>query len=172
MSHNIRMAVQQRRIAEIEKELERPDSDHCKIILDYKMKLTPCQWRESTILHYGKRGISFHGAVLAFRNAKSEVELHYLDTVVEGDAKQNVGATFAVVEDLMKRVKAILAKHAPHVTTFTFQVHSHGFLTKHDRSVRCRSPAAVLLGSLRRAMAQGTIRTSACPCSSPSSQTP
>ena len=134
MAHSVRAAVQQRRIREIEKDLEKRGSNHCKIILDYKMKLTPCQWRESTILHYGKRGISFHGAVLAFRNDADEIELHYLDTVVDGDAKQNVGATFAIVEDLLKRVKAILPRR---IKTFTFQVHLG---KNHVHSVCCPHP--------------------------------
>ena len=38
----------------------------------------------------------------------NKVELHYLDTVVDGDSKQNVGATLAIVDDLLKRVRAIL----------------------------------------------------------------
>ena len=42
-----------------------------------------------------------------FRRGKN-VELHYLDTVVDGDSKQNVGATLAIVDDLFKRVRAIL----------------------------------------------------------------
>jgi hypothetical protein len=54
MAHSVRIVVQQRRIREIEQAIEGLGSNEAKIILDYKMKLTPCHWRESSVLHYGK----------------------------------------------------------------------------------------------------------------------
>ena len=54
MAHSVRIVVQQRRIREIETAISSMGSTEAKIILDYKMKLTPCHWRESSVLHYGK----------------------------------------------------------------------------------------------------------------------
>ena len=54
MAHAMRTVVQQKRIAEIEEEL-RKDPTHAKVIIDFKMKLQPLYWRESTLAHYGKR---------------------------------------------------------------------------------------------------------------------
>ena len=119
MGHALRTSVQKTRIAAIEDEVRQLGSKHARLILDYKMKLAPVQWRESGTLHYGKRGMSYHGAALLFVNEDGELETHWLDTVVAGDSKQDRGATVAIVEDLLARARKILPAS---ITDFTFQV--------------------------------------------------
>ena len=80
-------------------------SDECVIVVDYKMKFEPCYYREKTVDHYGKRGISWHGAMVSYY-AMEEVNgvqvpvLHkfYMDHIIENENKQDVTAVFAVLE--------------------------------------------------------------------------
>eukprot|EP01047_Picozoa_sp_COSAG01_P105787 COSAG01_NODE_34963_length_539_cov_0.911364_1_plen_66_part_00 len=51
------------------------------------MKWDPESWRESCVLHYGKRGITVHGACLMYVK-DSKMVRRYFDCVVAGDAKQ------------------------------------------------------------------------------------
>ncbi|OWZ07939.1 hypothetical protein PHMEG_00019596 [Phytophthora megakarya] len=41
-------------------------SDEAIVILDFKMKLEPLYFREKTVDHYGKRGMSWHGALVRY----------------------------------------------------------------------------------------------------------
>jgi hypothetical protein len=67
MGHRLRVVNQ--RVA-IEKTLDsmRQNFLHgiteCVITSDYKMKLDSIYYREKTVDHYGKRGMSWHGAIL------------------------------------------------------------------------------------------------------------
>ena len=38
----------------------------CFNTINYKMKLDPIYYREKTVDHYGKRGMSWHGAMLPY----------------------------------------------------------------------------------------------------------
>lgn len=120
MGHILRTEVQQRRINDIDTKhvLVKKGSTHAKLILDFKMKLNPCECQEAGIMHYGKRGISFHGTALIFVNDAGEREIHWLGTVIQGDAKQNAGMTIAVTEDVIARAAAIVPDR---ITTFTLQ---------------------------------------------------
>jgi hypothetical protein len=42
------------------------DSDEALILIDFKMKLEPQYFRERTVDHYGKRGMSWHGAMIQY----------------------------------------------------------------------------------------------------------
>ena len=64
------------------------------------------------MLHYGKRGITVHGACLMYYKDDKMVR-RYFDCVVAGDAKQDAVRTVAIVEDLLYRVAAYLKEHAP-----------------------------------------------------------
>jgi hypothetical protein len=46
--------------------LQNETVNECVILLDYKMKFEPVYFREKTVDHYGKKGISWHGAMILF----------------------------------------------------------------------------------------------------------
>ena len=63
-SYLIRANVQESRITEVFEEVERRPPETCGVLLiDYKMKFEPIFFQESSKEFYGKRGISWHGAV-------------------------------------------------------------------------------------------------------------
>ena len=117
MGHSIRTAVQQQAIEKAWSQAKQ-DKTRCIILADYKMKIDPSQHRETSTEHYAKRGISYHGVCVAYINEDDEFTLRYFDTLVEGDSKQDIGATLAIVEDLLYRLREALPTH---VTHFLFQ---------------------------------------------------
>ena len=113
MGHQVRTAVQQDAIREANERLQR-DPGLCIVIADYKMKIEPSQHRESTVEHYGKRGISYHGCCVAFIEKEGEerhLRLRYFDTVIEGDAAQDIGSTLSIVEDVLMRIRHEMPQH-------------------------------------------------------------
>ncbi|KAJ0389468.1 hypothetical protein P43SY_011890 [Pythium insidiosum] len=36
------------------------------VLIDFKMKLEPLYYREKTVEHYGKRGMTWHGALVQY----------------------------------------------------------------------------------------------------------
>lgn len=75
------------------------------IVIDYKMKFEPCYYREKTVDHYGKRGISWHGAMVSnyemedVKGVQSPVlQKTYLDHTIDNENKQDITAVFAVLE--------------------------------------------------------------------------
>ena len=110
LGHRLRVMNQQVAIKNMFLGMEHPceqnnTSDECVIVVDYKMKFEPCYYREKTVDHYGKRGISWHGAMVSYY-AMEEVNgvqvpvLHkfYMDHIIENENKQDVTAGFAVLE--------------------------------------------------------------------------
>ena len=70
----------------------RTSLDECVITIDFKMKYQPIAYRETTVGHFGKRGISWHGAMVHVFLPAQEV---YSDGVPEGtDADEPVMQTF------------------------------------------------------------------------------
>ena len=71
------------------------------------MKIEPSQNREGTNEWYGKRGISYHGCAVIFMQVNKHGEyvrtMRYIDTIVEGDAKQDIGSTLTILEDVLLR---------------------------------------------------------------------
>jgi hypothetical protein len=41
-------------------------TDEAFVLVDFKMKLKPIYYREKTVDHYGKRGMSWHGASVQY----------------------------------------------------------------------------------------------------------
>jgi hypothetical protein len=54
LGHKVRTLNQRKRIEEI---MQSMSDDEAMIVIDYKMKFNPLYWRETTLQHYGKRGI-------------------------------------------------------------------------------------------------------------------
>ncbi len=72
MGHQARCTNQNKAIREIEEQIKRDGLDkrnrgvQAIMIGDFKMKFEPMSSRETTLDHYGKRGISWHGFCLIF----------------------------------------------------------------------------------------------------------
>ena len=52
---------------------------------------------QGTTLHYGKRGMSYHGAAVIYCKHDGSKGIKYFDVIVSGDAKQDAPATLAMV---------------------------------------------------------------------------
>ena len=117
MGHAVRQNVQQDAIRKA-KEALKTHRHRCIVLADYKMKIDPSQHRETSTEHYAKRGISYHGVAVCYLNAEGEFTLRYFDTVVEGDARQDIGATLAIMEEVLRRIRAVLPDN---ITEFCFQ---------------------------------------------------
>lgn len=99
--------------------------------IDFKMKMEPCYWREKTVDHYGKRGISYHGAMLQFfRLEKGEdgeesipvEEKYYIDQICDNDSKQDRLAVFSLLEALLLTIK----REFPTIKTISLQSDNAG----------------------------------------------
>ncbi|ETV72807.1 hypothetical protein H257_12169 [Aphanomyces astaci] len=75
------------------------------IVLDYKMKLDPMYPRETTIQHYGKRGISWHGACVIYKDSQSTHNMRYMDHLIHNDNRQDPGSVLALMELILLQVK-------------------------------------------------------------------
>lgn len=71
--------------------------NECVIAIDYKMKFEPCYYREKTIDHYCKRGISWQSAMVSYYsleevNGIQAPVLHKInmDHIIKYENKQNV----------------------------------------------------------------------------------
>jgi hypothetical protein len=80
LAHRVRVINQQMAIAQVVQDI-RADcavSGCCSkalVVVDFKMKQEPMYFREKTVEHYGKRGISWHGAMiqhLVYDNVQKE----------------------------------------------------------------------------------------------------
>jgi hypothetical protein len=67
--------------------------NECFITIDYKMKLDSIYYREKTVDHYGKRGMSWHGAMFQYYtmdgNNSPKLEKYYMDHVIGNENKQD-----------------------------------------------------------------------------------
>ena len=78
--HRMRVVNQRRSITEICVFMERvcllseQDGMHCIIVIDWKMKFEAIRFRESATRHFGKRGVSWHEAVIIFFKCQSPCE--------------------------------------------------------------------------------------------------
>ena len=81
-----------------------------KICIDWKMKWEPYTDRETTQEHYGKRGVSWHGAYIMYHEwseeEKKAVERRkYLDQILQGDNKQDGLGVLSMVEAMLVHIK-------------------------------------------------------------------
>ncbi|OWZ10435.1 hypothetical protein PHMEG_00016716 [Phytophthora megakarya] len=91
-----------------------PESDEAVVTLDFKMKLEPLYFREKTVDHYGKRGISWYGALvhyfkyceetLDFEVAAVDTNL-YFDHLAMEDSKQEKKTVISLVEAVIMRLR-------------------------------------------------------------------
>lgn len=129
LGHRLRVSNQQNQISRVIVEMhnfciENKGSSEALVVLDFKMKLEPMHYREKTVEHYGKRGISWHGAMIHFftweddlvspRAAENRV---YVDHISDGDSKQDREAVVSVIEAILMRIR----KDLPHISTIVLQ---------------------------------------------------
>eukprot|EP01047_Picozoa_sp_COSAG01_P043083 COSAG01_NODE_3805_length_5680_cov_7.949292_3_plen_692_part_00 len=144
MGHCVRTAVQQKHIEQALEKLKL-DPTMAIVIADYKMKIEPSQHREPTTEHYGKRGISYHGVCVIYMDKTSDGEyiqtLRYFDTVLDGDASQDIGATLSIIEDVLLRMRNTLPDH---ITDLIFQSdNARTYREKHPVCQSVRQPVTV-----------------------------
>lgn len=96
------------------------------MVLDFKMKLDPMYYREKTVEHYGKRGISWHGAMVQYfticaegtsSDSRPQDYRLYFDHISDGDNKQDRNYVVSMIEAVMLRLREDL----PHIKTITLQ---------------------------------------------------
>ena len=105
-----RVANQRRAIAGLHARLQRECLEnkwtrprHVIAVLDYKMKYVSQYFRQMSIQHFGKRGISWHGFLVIFYTynpdtGKAEREHVYCDQILRGTNKQDGLAVAALLE--------------------------------------------------------------------------
>ncbi|KAI9906243.1 hypothetical protein PsorP6_003985 [Peronosclerospora sorghi] len=69
IAHKIRLSNQQIAISKILNDMrsrctDSKGSDEALVVIDFKTKLEPLYFRQKTVEHYGKRGISWHGVMV------------------------------------------------------------------------------------------------------------
>ncbi|EFX81178.1 hypothetical protein DAPPUDRAFT_102749 [Daphnia pulex] len=104
--------------------LQNETVNECVILLDYKMKFEPVYFREKTVDHYGKRGISWHGAMITFYTVVAVDGVHtavqnryYMDHVVENESKQDITSVISILEAVIIGLKKLF----PRLTTIYLQ---------------------------------------------------
>ena len=140
MGHTVRVINQ--RIA-VKKELAelQDHPDRAYIVIDYKMKMIQVYFREKTIDHYGKKVMSWHGAMVYTKQTCEENDdpdsLHkllttYYDHISDGDSKQDWQAVLAICEAIMCNIEI----DYPHIKEIVFQ----------SDNARCYQSASLIYG--------------------------
>jgi len=122
MAHKARCANQNKAIEEIHSKLKRQcTSSNCNeitavMIGDYKMKFEAMSSRETTLDHYGKRGISWHGFCVQFYLLHNEVTDNdqvvptpkkytvYLDQIVSDGNKQDSLSVYSLLDAALAQI--------------------------------------------------------------------
>ena len=96
------------------------------IVIDYKMKMLPVYFREKMLEHYGKKGMSWHGAMLYMkqtceddddREKLADLLTTYYDHISDGDSKQDWVAVVSICEAILCRIE----KDYPHIEEVVLQ---------------------------------------------------
>lgn len=118
--HRLRVINQQLAIKRLLDEMrvsciENRAADEALVTLDFKMKLEPMYYREKTVDHYDKRGISWHGALVRFfeyvegdtsnQPPKACDQSMYFDHISKDDARQDRDSVVSLVEAVLIRLR-------------------------------------------------------------------
>lgn len=119
MGHRVRVVRQQDEIAEIRISQQAMCTEATPVSLglctiDYKMKQQDKYYREDSIKHFGKRGISWHGAMVSYfewdvQSSVPKERVLYMDHVVESESKQDWLSVVALVEAVMSEIARLTA---------------------------------------------------------------
>ena len=113
MGHRISVSNQKINIQEIFNKMKKTceSTGSCQeavVVIDYKMKMQPIYYRETTLEHYGKRGMSWHGAMLQFYSLEqsdgsktARLNKIYFDHISENGNKQDKASVFSMVEAIV-----------------------------------------------------------------------
>ena len=114
MGHKARVVNQPQRIKALQNQMK----DACVnskgeivialLCIDWKMKWEPFLNRETTMEHYGKRGVSWNGAYILYYiwlEGKAVEQRMYLNQILEGDNKQDGLSVLSIVETMIVRIK-------------------------------------------------------------------
>ncbi len=115
MGHQSQCTNQSTSIKSIEKKIQKlcvkskGDDIRGILVIDFKMKFNPINTRESTIDHYGKRGISWHGFCLIYymydENMKEATKYcTYLDQILSDGNKQDTYCVLSLLEAGLKQI--------------------------------------------------------------------
>lgn len=114
MAHRVRVVNQQKKIDDMHQQLRQACQDSKKdgttmfVHIDWKMKYEPKSSAEPTLAHYGKRGMSWHGAYIVFykyKDGKAVKHKMYLDQIMTGSSKQDSLSVLAMVEALVVQLQ-------------------------------------------------------------------
>ena len=137
MGHRARCTNQNKAISQIEEQMKRDCLDkrnrgvRAIMIGDFKMKFEPMSSRETTLDHYGKRGISWHGFCLIFylssnslAGVDSEEDVDeavrytvYLNQLLSDSNKQDSLSVFSLLDAAMSQIHQEL----PFITELVLQ---------------------------------------------------
>lgn len=140
--HRVRVAHQQKVLSGLMKEMEdrcieKKGSDEAMVVIDWKMKWLARYHRETTLQHFAKRGVSWHGACIHYfeyserkvgEGAQEQVIKEavrmtvYVDQIMEDGNKQNAVTVAAMVEAMQHHI----AKDLPHIKKVTLQSDNAG----------------------------------------------
>lgn len=168
-SHLLRAKNQEEAKQEVFKSLS--SSSAC-IVLDWAMKFLPRKYREDSQDWFGKRGISWHVAVVFTKDDEIWKGLTYLH-IFDGQISQDASVTTAVILDVVQS----LNQQYPDITTIHLwsdnagcykssetistiyhhckAVHSFDFCEAQDGKGACDRTAAVIKANIRRFVNEG-----------------
>ena len=121
MGHCVRVSAQRKAIDERYEDVRnRPIPDTAIIVIDFKMKFEPMKHREKTVEHFGKRGISWHGALIRYfvdapinavgpsSGTYRREETMYVDNICGSDNSQDAMGVVSLLEAILTSVKRSL----------------------------------------------------------------
>lgn len=73
------------------------------MIIDYKQKFEPVEYRESQQNYFGKRGITWHGALLIYQDPENSYQtaVHYFDQIIDNDSVQDFTSVACCLESAL-----------------------------------------------------------------------
>ena len=126
MAHRVRCTNQNTALQKIEDgmidKLKQTDGKLVQAIMiaDFKMKFEPISSRETTLSHYGKRGIGWHGVHLMYYRLEEHVNddgitvkvpvkyAVYLDQILADTNKQDCLCVFSMIDAALQQIKVNL----------------------------------------------------------------
>ena len=122
MAHKVRCTNQNIAIKSIENnmitKLKESNGDHvqCMMIVDFKMKFEPMSSRETTLDHFGKRGIGWHGVYLMYYQLKEHETDNgtneiipvkhsvYIDQIMADSNRQDMFCVFSMLDAALQQI--------------------------------------------------------------------
>ena len=152
MAHVCRKRLQTEQISsremECKKLCEQSKGKHIKAvaIMDFKMKFETKSSRESSVEHFGKRGMGWHGFALSFFLWEKNNEgvfvatkyIVYIDQIIQQGNKQDAFAVLALLEAALR----IITQDLPYITEIILQsdnaaTYQNHFLTVGIHQLNC-----------------------------------